>query len=136
MKPYRLFSSMVVTTGAILLSAPRPANNKRNVELDGQNGHLAFIRDKFIRPNTGTVFGSDSEKFGFGGQVSRAIAVGNAEHRADNKFVRRKRSPVRDRAFEKQFRESGGDHRYRIESSDTYRIAGPHAGRINGFAKS
>jgi len=44
--------------------------------LDGHNGHRVFPGGKFIRPNTGTVVGTDGEKFGSGGQISRAVGTG------------------------------------------------------------
>jgi len=49
--------------------------------LDGRNGHFVFTRRQFIRPNTGARFGSDSEKFGVGVQISRgAVGIGNTGH--------------------------------------------------------
>jgi len=58
--------------------------------LDCHNGHRVFTRDRFIRPNTGALFGADREKLGVGGQVSRALTVDDTEHGTNNQFVRRK----------------------------------------------
>src|SRR5213079_1002942 len=58
MQPLRASGSRVVIIGAILLSARRAANNKRNVEPRGRNGHFVFTRSTRFRPKPGAIVGA------------------------------------------------------------------------------
>src|SRR5205814_7573973 len=64
MQPLRASGSRVVIIGAILLSARRPANNKRNVEPRGRNGHFVFTRSTRFRPKPGAIVGADRQQSG------------------------------------------------------------------------
>src|SRR5437867_4244565 len=135
MRRCRSSSPMAVIADAILLSERRPANYKRNVELDGHYGHFTVTRGKSTRPNPGALVRADDEQSG-GREISRAIAVRNAEHRADNQFVGRKRPSGCGRALEEQFHEPGGDNGCGIESRDARRVDGADAGWLNASAWS
>src|SRR4029077_3270639 len=103
MKPCRGFISMAVIIGAILLSARRPANNKRNVEPRGRNDHFVFTRSTRFRPKPGAIVGADRQQSGGRRQIGRAVRVADTGPRANHRFVRRGRSSGSDRASEKQF---------------------------------